>query len=151
MDYCYMGWRYCPELIPSDKFKGLYHGINNHNKFFPYDKRKEIYLQSTFALGFQSDENIFNKHVSQRIFEGMAYGCIVLTNSIPACEQTNQIAVYIESREDLEDKMNWFLKNPNEILKKQREGYEFVKLYGTNYYSISKIKEILNIKLNIII
>ena len=144
-DYCYIGWQYCPELVPSDKFNGIYHGVLNHNEFLKYEDRKNIYLSSIFALGFQSNDNIGFKHVSQRIFEGMAYGCIVLTNSMPACEQTDNIAIYIDSKNDLENKMIYYLQNPDEIKKKQLEGYEFVKKYGTNHLSIQQFINKINI------
>jgi hypothetical protein len=134
-DYCYMGWKYCSDFVPSEPFKGIYHGVCDHNSFLSYAERKKIYLSSTFALGFQSNENIRNKHVSQRIFEGLAYGCIVLSNSIPACEQTNNIVVYVESKQDLENKMKFYNENPDIRKQKQEEGYMFIKTYGTNYYA----------------
>ena len=137
-DYCYMGWDYRPDLVPSEKFKGLYHGVRDHNKFLSYNDRKKIYLSSKFALGIQSNENINFKHVSQRIYEGLAYGCIVLTNSSAACEQTNNIAVFVQSKQDIEDKINFYNENYALMRQKQQEGYEFVKLYGTNHYSIDK-------------
>lgn len=138
-DYCYMGWRYCVQYVPSASlFKGIYHGVCDHSFFLPYSERKKIYLSSIFALGFQADQNIINKHVSQRIFEGLAYGCIVLSNSLPACEQTNNIVVHIKSKEDLEQKMTFFKENPDALKKKQEEGYLFVKKFGTNHYSIDK-------------
>ena len=150
-DYCYMGWKYCPELVPSDSFTGLYHGVYNHHEFLPYSKRKEIYLSSVFALGFQSCENIESKHVSQRIFEGLAYGCIVLSNSIPACEQTNNIVVYVESKEDLENKMNYFKQNPDIIKQKQQDGYDFIRKSGTNYYSIDAFIQCIDKSFNLIL
>jgi spore maturation protein CgeB len=137
-DYCYMGWGYCRDLVPGDSFHGVYHGVYNHDHFLPYDKRREIYLSSIFALGFQSSTNIDFEHVSQRIFEGLAYGCIVLSNSLPACEQTNNIVVHVTSKQDLENKMRFFKANPDIIKRKQEEGYEFIKKYGTNHYAIDK-------------
>jgi hypothetical protein len=135
-DYCYMGWGYCQQMIPSAAFKGFCLSTYDHQAFLPYDERRTIYLASTFALGFQSDSNIANEHVSQRIFEGMAYGCIVLTNSLPACQQTEQIAVYVDSREDLENKMRFYMNNPDLIIERQRAGYEFIKRAGTNHLAI---------------
>lgn len=118
-DYCYMGWKYCSNLVPQ-KFKGFYAGTYDHNKFIDYPTRKNIYLQSLFALGFQSPENILTEHVSQRIYEGLAYGCIVLTNSMPACTQTNQIAIYVDSREQIESIMEYYISNPDLIEKKKK-------------------------------
>jgi hypothetical protein len=144
-DYCYMGWRYCSEYVPSStKFKGIYHGVTDHALFLPYYKRKDIYLASIFALGFQGDENIQNKHTSQRIFEGLAYGCVVLSNSLPACEYTNNIVVYITSKEDLENKMTFFKNNPGLIKQKQEEGYEFIRKCGTNHTSINLFMDCIN-------
>ena len=142
-DYCYMGWNYCPHLKPSNNFHGIYHGVNDHHKFLNYETRKKIYLSSLFALGFQSDENIGHKHVSQRIFEGLAYGCIVLSNSLPACEQTNHIVIYITSLKDLENQMNYYKNNRDEFIKKQTEGYEFIKKVGTNHTSVHKFIDLI--------
>ena len=142
-DYCYMGWRYKPEFEPTS-FHGMYHGIKDHTKFLPYEERKQIYLSSTFALGFQSEFNIYYEHVSQRIYEGLAYGCIVFSESLPACDQTNGIVVHIISKNDLEDKMKYYLSNPEELKKKQNDGYEFIRKYGTNEVSVQKINDVIN-------
>jgi hypothetical protein len=150
-DYCYVGWGYCRDLIPTNKFYGIYYGVCDNNLFLKYGDRKTLYLSSIFALGFQSSTNIGHKHVSQRIYEGLTYGCIVLSNSLPACEQTNNIVIYITSLEDLENKMDYYKKNPNEIIKKQKEGYEFAKKFGTNHTSIQKFADLIEKKYNIII
>lgn len=150
-DYCYMGWAYCTDMIPTNKFYGIYHGVYDHSKFLNYEKRKSIYLSSIFALGFQAPENIGHKHVSQRIYEGMAYGCVVLSNSLPACEQTNNIVVHITSLQDLENKMTFYKMNPDEIIKKQQEGYEFVRKFGTNHTSIQKFADLIEKEYNILI
>ena len=130
-DFCYMGWRYCEELVPRNS-KGIYHGVCDHRKFLTYDQRKQLYLSSIFALGFQGTTNVVSQHVSQRIFEGLAYGCIVLSNSLPACEQTNNIVVHVSSRADVEQKMTYYKSHPRESEEKRQAGYEFTKLFGTN-------------------
>ncbi len=140
-DYCYMGWGYCTHLIPGIRFDGFYHGVYDHNKFLSYDARRDVYLSSIFALGFQAAENIGYKHVSQRIFEGLAYGCIVLSNSLPASEQTNGIVIFVSSLEDLESKMDYYKNNPSALAQKQKDGYEFTKKFGTNHYAVQKIAE----------
>ena len=120
-DYCYMGYNYRPDLVPrsQNNFNGFYHGVYEQSEYLNYETRKNIYLSSTFALGIQDIVNIRNKHVSQRIFEGLAYGCIVLSNSYPACEQTNNIVVYFDSLDDLENKMSYYKNNPELIKQKQ--------------------------------
>jgi hypothetical protein len=149
-DFCYMGWDYYPNLVPQ-KLKGIYHGVSDHSKFLDYDTRKNIYLSSLFALGIQDKNNIDSKHVSQRIFEGLAYGCVVLSNSLPACEQTNNIVIHVTSRDEIEEIMSHYINNPELIEKKQKEGYEFVRQFGTNQLSAKKFIDLIEEKFNIII
>jgi len=149
-DFCYMGWRYCENLVPQ-KFRGLYHGVCDHDKFFNYETRKNIYLASLFALGFQSPDNICAKHVSQRIFEGLAYGCIVLSNSLPACEQTNNIVIHVSTREEVEQIMTYYINNPELAEKKRREGYEFSKQFGTNQLTAHNFISLIKDKFEIVV
>ena len=143
-DYCYMGGGYKKDWIPHN-FTGLYHEVHSNN-YIPYNQRREIYLSSTFAFAFQSDENIKNGHLSQRIFEGLAYGCIVLCENKLASDFTDGAVVYISSKYDLIDKMNFYKQNTEAMKKKIEEGYAWVKKFGTNRYSLKffleKIKEL---------
>jgi hypothetical protein len=149
-DFCYMGWRYCENLVPK-KFKGIYHGVNNHNNFFDYEKRKQIYLSSLFALGFQSQTNIDSQHVSQRIFEGLTYGCIVLSNSLPACQQTNNIVIYVSTCDEVEKIMTYYINNPELTEKKRKEGYQFSKQFGTNHLTAQNFINLIQEKFDIAI
>ena len=151
MDYCFMGWRYKENWVPSSKFSGLYHGVYNHEAFLDYNRRRQIYLSSKFALGFQCDENITGQHVSQRIYEGLAYGCVVFSESPAACEQTDNIVVLIESKTDLESKMEYYSNNLDKLKEKQQQGYDFVKKRGTNHYAISKFVDVIENVFNIIV
>jgi spore maturation protein CgeB len=145
-DYCYMGAPYRKDWVPKN-FSGIYHS-GEWNTYLNYNKRKEIYLSSMFALGFQSDTNIDAGHLSQRLFEGMAYGCIVFCENKLAEEYTNGIIVYVSSKEDLCNKMSFYKNNPNIISEKQQKGYKWIKEQGTNRYSIKmyidKIKDLWN-------
>lgn len=140
-DFCFMGGRMCEWLVPSAPFKGVYWGVHDVDQYLSYEERRQIYLRSIFALGFQTSDNIVNGHVSQRIFEGMAYGCVVLSNSPYASLQTNGIVEYIagDNKNAFEERMMFFLTNPHLIQKKQQDGYEFIKKYGTNEYAWQQI------------
>jgi hypothetical protein len=145
-DYCFMGVGYKRDWVPSD-FTGIYHEVYLNN-YLPYNNRRDIYLSSTFAFAFQSEENIKNGHLSQRIFEGLAYGCIVLCENKLASQFTDGIVVYVSSKYDLLEKMK-FYKNNNELVKEKIEGgYKWVKNFGTNRFSanffLEKIKELYN-------
>jgi hypothetical protein len=148
-DYCFMGGRMCDWLIPGEPYKGLYHGVHQVSEYFDYDERRKNYLSSTFALGFQTDDNIYNAHVSQRIYEGLCYGCIVLSNSIHASMQTNGIVEYIQDKNDLENKMKFYIQNPHLIKEKQELGYKFIREKGTNNYSTEKIINVIKNVYNI--
>jgi hypothetical protein len=139
-DYCFMGGRMCEWLVPNHLFNGFYFGTHDQNEYMRYEDRRTVYLSSTFALGFQTDDNIRNGHVSQRIFEAMAYGCVVLSNSLHASIQTNGIVEYVEpDRNKFAQRMEFFIQNPHYIEKKQQQGYEFVRQCGTNNYAITLI------------
>jgi len=133
--YCYMGYRYNPEMVPSSpKYTGYYYGTKNLSEFLNYETRKRIYLSSMFALGFQSKVNADEKHVSQRIYEGLAYGCIVLSNSEAARDQTDGIVEFVSSRREIEQKIDYYLKNHDAYLAKRSAGYNFIKTRdGTNH------------------
>lgn len=143
-DYCFMGGGYKRDWVPSN-LNGIYHQVYQNN-YMPYAQRREIYLSSTFALAFQSNDNIKNGHLSQRIFEGLAYGCVVLCENKLASEFTDGIVVYVSSKEDLLTKIYFYKNNPELIEEKIKRGYEWVKKFGTNRYSVTffldKIKEL---------
>ena len=145
-DYCFMGGGYKMDWVPSE-FTGLYHRVIYDN-YLSYEERRQNYLSSTFAFAFQSNENIRTGHLSQRIFEGLAYGCITLCENKLAEEITNGAVIHITSKEDLINKMHYYKNNPKLILEKQEQGYEWVRKYGTNRVSVQlfldKIKEIYN-------
>jgi len=138
LDYCYMGWRYCPELVPQPtKYRGIYHGVQNHAEYWPYEKRRDVYLHSLCALGFQVEDNLVSKHVSQRIYEGLAYGCVVLTNSPAAVEQTDGIAVLVQTQQEVEQQIDYYKTHPVECQEKREAGYHFIKTrQGTNHDAI---------------
>ena len=46
--------------------------------------------------------------------------------------------------------MQYYINNPN-LLKKQQDGYDFIKKYGTNYNSINEYINIINNDFKIII
>lgn len=139
-DYCFMGGRMCEWMVPSHRFKGVYFGVHDTDQYMKYEERRAVYLGSTFALGFQTDDNIRNGHVSQRIYEAMSYGCVVLSHSLHASIQTDGIVEYVEpTREKYAERMEFFLQNPQYIRQKQQRGYDFARKYGTNEHSVSLI------------
>ena len=144
--YCYMGYEYNREMVPSSpKYTGYYFGTKNLTKFLKYDTRRTMYLSSMFALGFQSRANADEQHVSQRIYEGLAYGCVVLSNSQAACDQTDGIVEFVSSKREIENRMEHYLNNPAAYRAKQAAGYEFIKNRGgTNHTTIGLFMHAIN-------
>lgn len=148
---CFMGTPYkfeWSELYNDTKYKILYHDIWKNGAFNSIE-RKNIYLHSLIAFGFHHQNNIDNSHVTQRVFEGMAYGCIVLSDNKAATDMTNGIVEYVTSIEEVREKIEYYLNNPDKVLEKQLLGYDYTKLFGTNRYSaklfLDKIVELWNI------
>jgi hypothetical protein len=109
----------------------FYHDVGTHG-LLNCQQRREIALQSLFAFGFHSPENIANHHVTQRVFEGLAYGCIVLSNNPAAAKLTDGIVEYVGSREELVERIVTFIWNPDAVHEKRQAGYKWAKQYGTN-------------------
>jgi hypothetical protein len=132
-DYCFMGGGYRMDWIPpQEQFTGLYHRVIDTN-YLPYGVRRTIYLSSQFALAFQSDGNIQTGHLSQRIFEGLAYGCIVFCENPLASKYTRGAVITVTSREDLWSKMaEWSQAPPEQVREQQERGYEWIRRFGTN-------------------
>lgn len=133
LDYCFMGggykWNWVP---PGNRFTGLYYQVMDRN-YLTYEVRREIYLSSRFALAFQSDENIRIGHLSQRVFEGLAYGCIVFCENPLAEQYTKGAVITVASREDLWAKMEeWSVAPPGRIKAQQERGYDWIRRFGTN-------------------
>lgn len=132
-DYCFMGGGYRRDWLPPEgEYTGLYHQVFYDN-YLTYSQRREIYLTSRFALAFQSDENIRTGHLSQRIFEGLAYGCIVFCENPLAAQYTRGAVITITSKEDLWKKMaEWRVASPGQVKAQQERGYDWIRRFGTN-------------------
>merc|ERR1712196_350063 len=148
-DWCHIGKIYDSDILPSSKYKNYIIQGKVIGEYLTYEERRKVYLSSIFHIATQGWQNILDGHVSQRIYEGLAYGCIVITNSKEAAEQTNNIVEYVSNLQDVENKIEYFKNNPDKIIEKQKLGYEFIKKEGTNIFSISKLnnktKELFNI------
>jgi spore maturation protein CgeB len=98
---------------------------------------QKAFLNSKICLGFNSDENIKNGLPTERTFEGIAYGCVVLTDCKMAEEAIPSNTVYVKDYEDLQRQVDFYLNNESARKKKQKEGYEYALNKGT-YYTVAK-------------
>jgi spore maturation protein CgeB len=133
-----MGSNFNPTWVQGLKnihYHNLMDDYGNQTKLYTWEERRDIHLRSKIAFGFQNPPNIINFHVTQRIFEAMAYGCVVLSESYAATELTGGIVVHTPTRDEFVKQFNYYLDHPQERIKKARDGYEWVKKYGTNRYA----------------
>jgi hypothetical protein len=131
---CFMGTSYKYDWV-RDLPDTLYHNIGTSG-LLPYNARRDIYLSSKIAFGFHNDGNILNSHVTQRVFEALCYGCVVLSDNPVAEEMTDGIVVYVSDISDFLTKYNFYLNNPELCERKRIQGYEWAKKYGTNRYAV---------------
>lgn len=141
---CFMGSPYGTDYV-KDLSNIVYHDINRSG-LLPYVKRRDIHLKSRIGFGFHHPDNILNYHVTQRVFEALAYGCVVLSDNPAAAEMTGGVVEYVASKAEFLDRYNFYLSYPEECKKKEAQGYEWSRMYGTNRYAASlflnKIKEL---------
>lgn len=143
LDGCFMGSGYKSNWVRG--FKNiLYHDIAHG--LLSYDQRRAVHLKSRIGFGFHNDANVANSHVTQRVFEAMAYGCVVLSDNPAARDMTGGIVEYVSSADEFRMKYEFYLANPDRCREKELAGYEWVKKYGTNRYAaqlfLDKIAEL---------
>lgn len=113
--------------------------------FLSENDRVQAYLSSRVCLGFHSDGNILNSCITERILEGLSYGCAVLSDNPSASEFTGGIVEYVSSFTDV---LNFIEKCKDDKFfhQKQRDGYKFSKQKGLYYHQakifLQKIREL---------
>lgn len=134
---------YVSDNIGSDK---CFIHIAPPKPFITGNEFANIFLSSKICIGFNSDANIANHVISERVFEGMSYGCLVLTDHPDAEIETNGATIYVNSKEDLLNKIKKYANNPDLCKKHINLGYEYVKTKGTYKHSakifLEKAKEL---------
>lgn len=119
----------------SEKYKCF---IHYYPPFLDEETRiNEVFLNSKICLGFNSDAAVETGMPTERVFEGLAYGCVVLTDCPVAVDATDGAAVLVTSYTDLEEKVDYYLNNEIARLEKQKQGLSFAKSKGT-YYHVAK-------------
>ncbi len=140
---CFMGSGYKRDWVA-----GLpnifYHDVCNG--LLSYNERRAIHATSHIAFGFHSDPNIANNHVTQRVFEGLAAGCVVISDNPAAEDLTGGIVVYAKNKSEFLRLYEYYLGNADAREEKKLQGYEWARACGTNRYSalqfINKIQDL---------
>lgn len=143
-DGCFIGTPYKPEwgtAVPNS----VYHNIAKSG-LLTSEQRREMYLSSKICFGFHHPNNIANSHVTQRVFEGLAYGCVVISDNPAARDITDGIVEYAPDFKTFQKLFDYYCNHPTEAEKKRVAGYAWAKQYGTNRYAaklfLDKIAEL---------
>lgn len=122
--------------------------VRNIPPFISEEQRVESFINSLSSMGFHSNENIQNNCVVERVPEALSFGCVVFTDNKIAEEITGGIVEYVESLQQLKDKIKFYKNNEHERYKKELSGYEWCRKYGTYTHVaqnfLNKSKEIKN-------
>lgn len=122
---CFIGTAYKPEWV-NDLQNIVYISGNN----FPENERINVFLSSKIAFGFHADANVLNNVVVERVFEGMAFGCVVISDNPVAAEITDNIVQVCSSKEEFLIIYDRLLNNHEERIQLQQRGYEWIKEKG---------------------
>ena len=101
-----------------------------NGKVLKEEDRINTFLSSKIAFGFHHNNNVLNNVVVERVFEGMAYGCVVISDSPAAGLITGGIVQVAKNKSEFLDIYNRLLNNDAERLDLQRRGYLWVKENG---------------------
>jgi hypothetical protein len=129
---CFIGTPYKPYWV--NELSNIVYVTGNK---LPEEERVNIFLSSKIAFGFHADANVLNNVVVERVFEGMAFGCVVISDSPVAAEITDNIVQVATSKEEFLKIYNDLLNDDKKRYDLQQRGYEWIKRKGL-YVHIAK-------------
>lgn len=101
----------------------------------PEQQRVDSFLNSLTTLGWQSRYNKLNNCITERIFEGMSYGCLVIHDSKYIEMETNGATVFANSPKEVVDLIRYYKSNIGELTEKVNQGYDYIRKCGTYYHT----------------
>jgi nucleoside-diphosphate-sugar epimerase len=135
-DCCFIGNSYYTQELQTIPNSFVYDYNQHGGQFLDEQTRIDVYKSSIISAGFHHNNNVANSVVVERVFEAMSYGCIVVTDNPAAEKLTNGIVKQVSSTEQIKALIKLYKNNPELRRKKQEEGYEWIRRYGT-YKTVS--------------
>lgn len=114
------------------RFRGI--KIVNTPPFISESARRDIFLASKIALGWHSQGNIENHVVVERVFEGLAFGNVVISDTATAVAITGGIVEFADSYEIAKELILRIRKDEKFRVSKMEDGYEWAKAHGTYWH-----------------
>jgi len=136
---CFIGSAYKPNWVKN--LPNIFYVTGNN---LPENQRIQAFLSSKIAFGFHADDNIKNNVVVERVFEGMAYGCVVISDTKTASDITDNIVQYASTEDEFKKIYERLLNNDDERKTLQKRGYEWIKQNGLYVHVIQKFIDKFN-------
>lgn len=99
--------------------------------FVSENDRLLTFLYSRCSLGFHSPENIEKRLVTERVAEGLALGCAVVSDNPAVNDFTDGCAEYASCYEEFSQFLEKARLDPIWLKRKQEDGYKFAMTKGT--------------------
>ncbi len=97
---------------------------------FPISKCKFISDYAKIFINFNAPNQSDLGMINNRIFDLLNNGCFVITDdTVEQREMFKDCVEYSSGSNDLQEKLNFYLKHPDLILEKQNKALEFSKIY----------------------
>lgn len=122
---CFIGTAYKPSWVIN--LQNITYITGNK---LPEEERIKYFLSSKIAFGFHAQDNVSNNVIVERVFEGMAFGCVVISDHPAAAELTDNIVQYASSKDEFLQIYDRLLNNESERLELQQRGYDWIKRKG---------------------
>jgi spore maturation protein CgeB len=136
---CFIGSAYKPNWV--NNLPNIFYVTGNN---LPENQRIQAFLSSKIAFGFHADDNIKNNVVVERVFEGMAYGCVVISDTKTASDITDNIVQYASTEDEFKKIYERLLNNDDERKTLQKRGYEWIKQNGLYVHVTQKFIDKFN-------
>lgn len=114
------------------RFRGI--KIVNTPPFISESERIKIFSSSKIALGWHSDGNIENHVVVERVFEGLACGNVVISDTPTAVEITEGVVEFADSYPLAKEIILRVQKDEKFRLSKMEAGFEWARAHGTYWH-----------------
>ena len=141
IDGCFIGTAYKPYWV--NELNNIVYITGNQ---LPEQQRIDIFLSSKIAFGFHADANVSNNVVVERVFEGIAFGCVVISDNPVAAEITDNIVQVATTKEEFLKIYHELLNDDKKRSELQQRGYEWVKNNGLYVHTaknfLDKFKEL---------
>ena len=99
--------------------------------FISEEARISTFLNAKCTLGFHDPANVRNGLITERVVEGMAFGCAVVSDNPMVEEFTDGCATYAASYDDFVLFLDRAKHDNAWLAERQLTGYEFAKSKGT--------------------